>query len=155
MGITGSGIDCSTLTVPLLRSYSSQWRKKGELSGGELMEMCGGWWAGCSWNKWPCEGKNGGKKKKRFLSMWRFPYSFVLHRSGTPSGLCLCVTLPLENPLVWEPPLQHVHPLPGFSAKGVQGGMVSLLLDRVNSGVRIGCSLLMLPLEWSPVQFSL
>jgi hypothetical protein len=31
------------------------------------------------------EGKNGGKKKKRFLCTWRFPYSCVLHQSGTPS----------------------------------------------------------------------
>ncbi len=30
------------------------------------------------------EGKNGGKKKKRFLCMSRFPYSCVFHRSGTP-----------------------------------------------------------------------
>jgi hypothetical protein len=29
--------------------------------------------------------KNGGKKKKRFLQMWRFSYSSVLHRTGTPS----------------------------------------------------------------------
>jgi hypothetical protein len=33
------------------------------------------------------EGKNGGKKKKRLLHMWRFPYSCVLHRSGTPTTL--------------------------------------------------------------------
>jgi hypothetical protein len=31
------------------------------------------------------EGKKGGKKKRRFLGMWRFPYSCVLHWSGTPS----------------------------------------------------------------------
>jgi hypothetical protein len=31
------------------------------------------------------EGKNGGKKKKRFLHRWRCPYSSVLHRLGTPS----------------------------------------------------------------------
>jgi hypothetical protein len=45
------------------------------------------------------EGKNGGKKKKRFFfkSTWRFPYSCVLHRSGTPSGLCPCVTLAQER----------------------------------------------------------
>ncbi len=64
------------------------------------------------------EEKNGGEKKKRFLSTWRFPYSCVLHWSGTPSGLCPCGTIPQENPLEWEPPLQHVHPCPGFSARG-------------------------------------
>jgi len=32
------------------------------------------------------QGKNGGKKKKRFLHIWRFPYSCVLDLSGTPSG---------------------------------------------------------------------
>jgi hypothetical protein len=32
------------------------------------------------------EGKNGGKKKKRFLGTWRFPYLCVLHRLGTLSG---------------------------------------------------------------------
>jgi len=29
-------------------------------------------------------GNIGGKKKKRFLQMWRFPCSSVLHRTGTP-----------------------------------------------------------------------
>jgi hypothetical protein len=29
------------------------------------------------------KNKNGGKKKKRFLQTWRFPYSCFLHRSGT------------------------------------------------------------------------
>jgi hypothetical protein len=48
------------------------------------------------------EGKNGGKKEKRFLHWWRFPYSCGLHQSGTPSGYH-----PHVNPLVWEPPLQH------------------------------------------------
>jgi hypothetical protein len=86
-------------------------------------------------------------KKKRFLSKWRFPYSCVLHQSGTRSGLCPCVSLPQENPLVWEPPLQHVHPLSPWLQ--CQGGTVSLLLDRVNSRVRIGCSLLILPLKWT------
>jgi len=52
------------------------------------------------------EGKNGWKKKKRFSCMWRFPYWCVLHRSGTPSGYCPRTTLPQENPLVLEPPLQ-------------------------------------------------
>ncbi len=32
------------------------------------------------------EGKNGGKKKKRFLGAWRFPRLCVLHRLGTLSG---------------------------------------------------------------------
>ncbi len=32
------------------------------------------------------EGKNGGKKKKRFLGTWSFPYLYVLHRLGTHSG---------------------------------------------------------------------
>ncbi len=32
------------------------------------------------------EGKNGRKKKKRFLHTWRFPYSCVLDRLGTPWG---------------------------------------------------------------------
>jgi hypothetical protein len=34
-------------------------------------------------------------------------FSCVLHRSGRHSGYCPRVTLPQENPLVWEPPLQH------------------------------------------------
>jgi hypothetical protein len=41
------------------------------------------------------------------LHTWRFSYSCVLHRSGTHSGYCPRVTLSQENPLVWEPPLQH------------------------------------------------
>ncbi len=57
------------------------------------------------------EGKNGGEKKMRFLflklHMWRFLYSCVLHRLGTPLCYCPHATLPQENPLVWEPPLQH------------------------------------------------
>jgi hypothetical protein len=52
------------------------------------------------------EGKNRGKKKKRFLHMWRFPYSCVLHQSGTPWGYHPHATLPQENPLELEPPLQ-------------------------------------------------
>ncbi len=28
------------------------------------------------------QGKNGGKKKERFLHSWRFPYSSVLLREG-------------------------------------------------------------------------
>ncbi len=51
------------------------------------------------------EGKNGGKKKKRFLCMWRF--SCVFHRSGTPWEYRPHATLPQENPLIWEPPLQQ------------------------------------------------
>jgi hypothetical protein len=31
------------------------------------------------------EGKNGRKKKKRFLHTWRFPYSCFLHHFGTSS----------------------------------------------------------------------
>jgi hypothetical protein len=47
------------------------------------------------------------RKRRDFYCMWRFPYSScVLHRSGTPSGYHHCATLPQENPLVWEPPLQ-------------------------------------------------
>jgi hypothetical protein len=55
---------------------------------------------------------NGGKKKKKLLHMWRFPYSCILHRSGMPSGYyCPSVTFPQENPLIWEPPpLQHYTP---------------------------------------------
>jgi hypothetical protein len=41
------------------------------------------------------------------LHMWRFLYSCVLHRLGTPLCYCPHATLPQENPLVWEPPLQH------------------------------------------------
>jgi len=48
------------------------------------------------------EGKNGGKKKKRFPCTWRFPYSCVLHELGTPLGYRPHVTLPQENRLVWE-----------------------------------------------------
>ncbi len=47
------------------------------------------------------EGKNGGEKKKIFLGTWRFLYLCVLDRC--PHG----ATFPQENPLVWEPPLQH------------------------------------------------
>jgi len=57
-------------------------------------------------------GKNGGKKKKKYflLRTWRFPYSCVLHQSGTPFGLP-----PSCNPPLWEPPLQpkaypYIHP---------------------------------------------
>jgi len=53
------------------------------------------------------QGKNGGKKKKRFLHVWRFPYSCVLDWSGTASDYHPHGTLPHENPLGWEPPLQH------------------------------------------------
>jgi hypothetical protein len=35
------------------------------------------------------DGKNGGKKKKRFLHLWRFSYSCVLHRSATPRATAL------------------------------------------------------------------
>jgi hypothetical protein len=46
------------------------------------------------------------KEKKRFLHSWRFSYSCVLHRLGTPLGYCARATLPQDNPLIWEPPLQ-------------------------------------------------
>jgi hypothetical protein len=39
--------------------------------------------------------------------MWRFPYSCVFHWSGTPWGYRPRVTLPQENPLIWQPPLQQ------------------------------------------------
>jgi hypothetical protein len=44
------------------------------------------------------------KEKKRFLHMWRFPYSCVFHWSNMPLSYCLHVTLPQENPLVWDLP---------------------------------------------------
>ncbi len=53
------------------------------------------------------ERKNGGKKKKIFLGTWRFLYSWVLNRSGTPLGYCPRANFHQENPLVWEPALQH------------------------------------------------
>ncbi len=56
------------------------------------------------------EGKSGGKKKKRFWKTWRFPYSCVFHRSGMPPAYCPCVTVPQENPFIWEPPIQQVCP---------------------------------------------
>ncbi len=37
---------------------------------------------------------------------WRFPYSCVLHWSGVPSGYRPRATLPQENLLISEPPLQ-------------------------------------------------
>jgi len=55
-------------------------------------------------------GNNGGKKKEDFLHMWRFPYLWFLHRSGMASGYCPRVTFPQDNPLIWEPPLQHYTP---------------------------------------------
>jgi hypothetical protein len=74
---------------------------------------------------------------------------------GNTTGL-----VPLCDPPSGEPtgmgtsPTTCTPPLPGFSARGYRGYMVSLLLDRVNSRVRIGCSLRILPLKWPPVQFS-
>ncbi len=56
------------------------------------------------------EGNNGGKKEKRSVRTWRFPYWCVCHWLGMPSGYHTCATLCQEsgeNPLVWEPPLQH------------------------------------------------
>jgi hypothetical protein len=53
------------------------------------------------------EEKYGGKKKKRLISTWSFPFSCDLHRLGTASGYRPRVNLPQENPLVCEPPLQH------------------------------------------------
>ncbi len=32
----------------------------------------------------------------------------VLHQLGTPSSYRLCATLPKENPLIWELPLQPI-----------------------------------------------
>ncbi len=46
------------------------------------------------------------RKRRDFYSTWRFLYSCVLHCSRTPSAYHHCATLPQENPLVWEPPLQ-------------------------------------------------
>jgi hypothetical protein len=46
------------------------------------------------------------RKRRDFYRMWRFLYSCALHRSGSASGYHHCATLPQENPLVWEPPLQ-------------------------------------------------
>jgi hypothetical protein len=53
------------------------------------------------------EGNNGGKKEKRSLCTWRFPYSCVCHWLGMPWGYHPCATLHEENPLIWEPPSQH------------------------------------------------
>jgi hypothetical protein len=61
--------------------------------------------------------------------------------SGEPTGMG-------TSPTTCTPPL------PWLQCQGVQGGMVRLFLDRVNSRVRIGCSLRILPLKWPPVQFS-
>ncbi len=47
------------------------------------------------------------EKKKRFLCTWRFPYPCVLHQLGMPWGYRPRATLPQENPLMWEPPLQQ------------------------------------------------
>ncbi len=89
------------------------------------------------------------KEEIYFLITWRFPYSCVLHRSGTPSGLCPCVTLPQERTHWYGnlPYNMYTTPSPWLQCQGGTGGMESLLLDRVNSRVRIGCSLLILPLK--------
>jgi len=58
------------------------------------------------------EGRNGGKKKKRFF-LYITPYMEVPILMCSPSvgnthsGYCPRATLPLENALVWEPPLQY------------------------------------------------
>ncbi len=62
-----------------------------------------------SWKFKKTRRKEWRKEKEEifFYGMWRFPYSScVLHCSETPSGYHHCATLPQENPLVWEPPLQ-------------------------------------------------
>ncbi len=46
------------------------------------------------------------EERKRRVFKWRFPYSCVLHQSHMPSGYSPGVTLPQENPLIWEPSLQ-------------------------------------------------
>jgi hypothetical protein len=46
------------------------------------------------------------RKRRDFLHTWRFPYSCVLHRSGTPWGYHPHATFPQENLLELEPPLQ-------------------------------------------------
>ncbi len=52
------------------------------------------------------EGKNGGKKKKKILHTLRFPvYSPSVGNALRLLPLC---DLPQENPLIWEPPLQHL-----------------------------------------------
>jgi hypothetical protein len=53
------------------------------------------------------------KEKEEILFLFfshtsRFPYSCVLHQSGTPSGYCPIATLPHKNPLLQETPLQLV-----------------------------------------------
>ncbi len=53
------------------------------------------------------EGSNGGKKEKRSVHTWRFPYWCVCHWLGMPSCYHTCATLHQENPLIWEPPLQY------------------------------------------------
>jgi len=60
------------------------------------------------------EGKNGGKKKKRFFFNFNVlgdshTRVFSISQSRTPLGYRPCATLPQENPLVWEPPLQQCH----------------------------------------------
>jgi hypothetical protein len=78
--------------------------------------------------------KNGGKKKKRFLCMWRFPYSCVFHWSGMPWDYRPHATLPQENPLIWEPPLQQKFP--------------------INTGVKIGVPGREITVWYSPAQIS-
>jgi hypothetical protein len=100
------------------------------------------WWRSCYISMFACSGgkiffdgmdqenskTQGGKKKKRFF----FKYMEVPILMCSPSVGNTLVLVPLcdprsgENPLVWEPPLQHVHPL---SLASVPGGRVSLLLD--------------------------
>ncbi len=54
------------------------------------------------------EGKNGGKKTEEIVYIRGGSHIFgVLHQSGTPLGSHPHATLLQENPLLWEPPLQH------------------------------------------------
>jgi hypothetical protein len=46
-------------------------------------------------------------KEKIFYGRGGSHISCVLHQSGTPLGSHPHVTLLQENPLLWEPPLQH------------------------------------------------
>jgi len=68
----------------------------------------------------------GGKKKKRFFKYMEVPILMCSSSVGNTLGLV---------------------PLCDLSLASVPGGRVSLLLDQVNSRVRIGCSLLILPLK--------
>jgi hypothetical protein len=47
------------------------------------------------------------KKEEEIFTYAKVPYLCVLHWLRMPLGYRPYVTLPQENPLVWEPPLQH------------------------------------------------